>query len=110
MNDQFPTDLQKHIYEFDPTFHEVWATVNKELRTSFLMLYTLRHQALEIILDPKRFLRKVRKQTIRDLAYFTRTKLPRRFTKHRALITIMFNSVLNPSSHGRWQSYMKAAP
>lgn len=91
-----PTELQKLIYDYDSTYHEYYNVTMLELVEMSLLIRYTRACAYDIIISEKeckKILRSIKKDQLRRLAHFTRTLLPKKITKRRLLIKILFNTV-----------------
>lgn len=92
---ELPIEVQKHIYEYDSTYHEHYKVAMLELIELTLLIKYIRVCAYDIIIsekERKKILRNIKKDQLRRLAYFTKTPLPKKSTKRKLLLKILFNT------------------
>jgi hypothetical protein len=92
-----PRDLQMKIWEFDPTFRNRFYIVLQEMIAISALHHTIMEDAGNLFIFQsycKSFLRYVKKRQLRCLAKVTGTRLPRRFTKRRALLAIIYRKIM----------------
>lgn len=90
-----PLDLQRIIFEYDGTFREHYSRVMNELLEMYCLIKLFRRRTYDLIISEKeckRILRFVKKGQLRQLAYFTKTRLPRKITKRRLALKIVFGT------------------
>jgi hypothetical protein len=108
MFDILPQELISEIFEYDETYRIRYVSVVFELLELSGLLRFVYMYAYDIVTSEKtckKFLRFVTKSQIRRLAYFTKTRLPRKFTKRRGLLGIVFNTIYKPSMrHKKFRS------
>lgn len=99
-----PDVLIKEIYEYDDTYRNHYSIVMFEIviLTEILKcIYALSYDIVTCEKSCKKFLRFVSKHQIRKLAYFTKTRLPKKFTKRKGILGIVFNTVYKPNMRFR---------
>lgn len=90
-----PSNLQQEIYEYDSTYHELYSVMMLELIEMALLSRYIRMCAYDIIISEKeckKILRNIKKEQLRRLAHLTKTTMPRKITKKRLLMKILFNT------------------
>ena len=101
---QLPDAILQKIYEYDGTYRNHYDIVMLEIVILSEILKCVYAFAYEIVTCEKfckRFLRFITKQQIRKLAYLTKTRLPRKFTKRKGMLGIVFNTIYKPNMRYR---------
>lgn len=90
-----PSSLVQLIYEFDPTYRDYFTRmVLPQMKRILYLIDLITYESGNIVISQrycKSVLRSIRKHEIRSVSKATGTRLPRRFTKRRAMLAIIFH-------------------